>query len=356
MLKTFEAILLACMSLLLFSLCGCSDSGVQQEELSDREATVIESMEKIQANFDTARSRHMASVMGGNRALVSDGRLWCFDYDEDYSPVLACYVLTDGVPGNFTVLAEDCVPACIALEDGRLYYINQNGSSSVESIRTDGSDRQVLVDEPCSFLQLEGGKMYFCDAAGRFCTAAADGSGKTVLIDDICCYTYYFDGWVLYQSGNDGESLHLLRLDDGKDLKLSSTVSYAPLIIDNTLYYTQKTGEGSRICSLALEEGAFRVYSPLIRGAAEFVDDAGQGWTVRAMPADERLGQSSVPLAELDGGSWHQGGYSGYRLCDWAGEQRVDAFYENGGRLRSFVFVDENGNETEYIAGEVRQK
>ena len=68
------------------------------------------------------------------------------------------------------------------------------------------------------------------------------------------------------------------------------------------------------------------------------------------------LRQSSLPLAELDGGVWRQGGYSGYRLCDWAGEQRVDAFYENGGRLRSFVFVDENGNETEYIAGEVRQK
>ena len=63
-----------------------------------------------------------------------------------------------------------------------------------------------------------------------------------------------------------------------------------------------------------------------------------------------------ITLAELDGGVWRQGGYSGYRLCDWAGEQRVDAFYENGGRLRSFVFVDENGNETEYIAGEVRQK
>ena len=96
--------------------------------------------------------------------------------------------------------------------------------------------------------------------------------------------------------------------------------------------------------------------SPLIRGAAEFFYDAGQGWTVRAVPADERLGQSSIPLAELDGGSWRQGGYSGYHLCDWAGEQRVDAFYENGGRLRSFVLVNADGSETEYMAGKIRQK
>ena len=68
MLKTFEAILLACMSLLLFSLCGCSDSGAKQEELSDQKVTVIESVEKISANFDKAQSLHMASVMGGNLA------------------------------------------------------------------------------------------------------------------------------------------------------------------------------------------------------------------------------------------------------------------------------------------------
>ena len=178
-----------------------------------------------------------------------------------------------------------------------------------------------------------------------------------MLIDDLCCYPYVFDGMVLYQSGKDGESLHLLTLEDGTDRKLTSAVSYAPVIIDNMLYYTQKTGEGSRICRMALETGVTEVFdSPLIQGAAEFILVPGQGWMVRAVPADARLEQSSIPLAELDGGAWRQGGYSGYRLCDWAGEQRVDAFYENGGRLRSFVLVDDSGRETEYMAGVVRQR
>lgn len=357
MLKTFESILLSAMTLLLFTLCGCSDNAAPPEGTPDPQAAVIESAAGLSTNFDTAASQRMASLMGGNRALISGDRLWCFDYDENASPVLASYTLTDGVPGNFTILQSDCVPEYICMEGDRLYYINDNGSSFIESIRVDGADRQVLADEPCDFLQICEGELYFCDAAGHFCRAALDGSGRQILIDDICCYPFVFDGRVLYQSGKDGESLHLLSLEDGRDVKLTSTVSYAPVIIENTLYYTQKTDEGSRICRLEPESGVTQVFdSPLIQGAAEFILVPGQGWTVRAVPADARISQSSIPLAELDGGAWRQGGYSGYRLCDWAGEQRVDAFYENGGRLRSFVLVGADGRETEYMAGTVRQK
>lgn len=357
MLKTFEAILLSCLTLLLFTLCGCSDSTTAPEKTPEPQVTVIEGEAGLSTNFDTAASLRMASFMGANRALIHGDRLWCFDYDENAFPVLACYTLTDDVPEDFTILQTGCVPEYICMEGDRLYYINDNGSSSLESIRIDGGDRQVLADEPCDFLQICEGELYFCDAAGRFCKAALDGRGLQVLIDDVCCYPFVFDGRVLYQSGKDGESLHLLTLEDGTDRKLTSTVSYAPVIIENMLYYTQKTDEGSRICGLELESGAAQVFdSPLIQGAAEFIPEPGQGWTVRAVPADARLEQSSIPLAELDGGAWRQGGYSGYRLCDWAGEQRVDAFYENGGRLRSFVLVSADGRETEYMAGTVRQK
>ena len=357
MLKTFEAILLSAMTLVLFTLCGCSDSTAAPEKTPEPQVTVIESEAGLSTNFDTAPSLRMASFMGANRALIHGDRLWCFDYDENASPVLACYTLKEGVPEDFTILQTGCVPEYICMEGDRLYYINDNGSASIESIGTDGKDHQVLVEEPCGFLQISGGELYFCDAAGRFCKAAPDGSGRQVLIDDLCCYPYVFDGMVLYQSGKDGESLHLLTLEDGRDRKLTSTVSYAPVIIENMLYYTQKTDEGSRICRIALETGAIQVFdSPLIHGAAEFILVPGQGWTVRAVPADARISQSSILLSQLDSGVWSQGGYSGYRLCDWAGDQRVDAFYENGGRLRSFVLVSADGNETEYMAGTVRQK
>ena len=355
MLKTFETILLVSMILLLFTLCGCRDSAVPEEEQTP-EPTAASGFVSILTNFDTEQSKRMANFMGVNRAHIEDNMLYCFEYDKDYAPVLACYEIADGGLTHFKVLAEDCVPQYLSFWEGRLYYINGNGSSAVESIGADGSDRRVLLDEPCTCLQLWDGCLYFCDASGNFCRAGLDGGDKTLLIDDICCYAYYMDGAVLYQSGSDGESLHWVELESGTDRKLTGTVSYVPVILENTLYYTQKTAEGNRICSLELDTGYTQVYeTPLIKGAAEFIYDEARGWCVRAIPADERVEQSIISVQELGTGAWTQCGYSGYRLCDWAGDGRIDAAYENGGRLRNFVLVWPQG-ETEYIAGQIRQK
>ena len=81
MLKTFEAILLLCMSMLLFGLCACSDSGPAPEDLPEPDVKVVESVEKISTNFDTAASQRMAAVIGKNRALMKAARL---DYDDVY--------------------------------------------------------------------------------------------------------------------------------------------------------------------------------------------------------------------------------------------------------------------------------
>ena len=83
MLKTFEAILLLCMSMLLFGLCACSDSGPAPEDLPEPDVKVVESVEKISTNFDTAASQRMAAVIGKNRALIEGDRLWCFAFDEE---------------------------------------------------------------------------------------------------------------------------------------------------------------------------------------------------------------------------------------------------------------------------------
>ena len=85
MLKTFESILLSIMTLLLFALCGCSDSAAAPENTTGPRETVIENAPGLSTDFDTAASLRMASFMGGNRALVSGDRLWCFEFDENAS-------------------------------------------------------------------------------------------------------------------------------------------------------------------------------------------------------------------------------------------------------------------------------
>lgn len=362
MIKYRKTAVLLGMLLLLASLGGCSESGPAPEAspaVLDEGAGSFAGAGNaaLSTSFDTEQSERMASFMGENRALLAENMLYCLAYDEDYAPVLASYEIVDGSLTGFSILAEDCVPRYLSLWEGRLYYINGSGSASIESIAADGSDRRVLVGESCRCLQIWDGSLYFCDASGRFCRADGNGGEKTVLIDDTCFYAYCMDGSVLYQSGSDGESLHLFRLEDGTDTKLTGTVSYAPVRIENTLWYTQKTDEGSRIGSLSLETGALQTYDmPPIQGAAEFIHDGQLGWCARVVPADVRQEQSVIPLAELESGAWSPCGYSGYRLCDWAGPLRIDAAYENGGRLRSFVLVSPDGSETEYLSAQIRQK
>lgn len=360
--KIIKIMALLCAVFVLLGLCACSDRGDNanigdaEEKQPVRDSESWEKPEKLSTNFDTRRSEHMSDFMSGGRAAVQDNMVYGLEFDENYAPVLAGYEVLDGGLSRFKILAEGCVPEYLTYYEGRLYYIN-GSSFKVESISADGSDRRVLLDEPADCLQIVDGLMYFCDASGRFCRAELDGSGKTMLIDDACFYAYCFDGMVLYQSGNDGESLHLRKLEDGSDIKLTDTVSYAPVIIENTLYYTQGTNDGNRVCGVDLSSGIVQVYeTPIIKGAAEFVYDAEKGWLARFVPIDERLEQSLIPVAELGEYEGDPCGYSGYRLCDHAGGGiRIDAEYENGGRLRCFVLTLPDGREIKYISGQVQQ-
>ena len=60
MLKTFETILLASMILLLFTLCGCRDSAVPEEEQTP-EPTAASGFVSLLTNFDTEQSKRMTA-------------------------------------------------------------------------------------------------------------------------------------------------------------------------------------------------------------------------------------------------------------------------------------------------------
>ena len=85
------------------------------------------------------------------------------------------------------ILADDCVPEFLLALDGRLYYVNPRRGGEIESIAPDGSDRQVLVDESCDWMQIYDGELYFCDGEAQFWHMQPDGSGKTLLLQGPCC-------------------------------------------------------------------------------------------------------------------------------------------------------------------------
>jgi len=237
-----------------------------------------------------------------------------------------------------------------------VYYLNSL-EGSVESIDLEGNDRQVIISGGCDWLQLSGGKLYYCDESGRYCRAELDGSGATVLMDESVYYPYYMDGVVLYQSELDGESLHLRWLSDGADMKLTDAPSYAPVILDDTIYYTQNCGEFNRICSIELGESpAVKMYDmPEIHGAAEFFYDMQSGWRARYILSDGS-GQAELPVDKLGGGRGQLSENSAYMLCDYVGEGiRTDVCQGADGRVNCFVMDCPDGTEVVYFSGKSRK-
>ena len=296
-------------------------------------------------SFDRAETDRMINLMSGNRALVLDGALYTFDYDEAYAPVLVRYELTEEGLGERTVLLEDCLPTYLLELDGFLYFINDR---AIERVDLDGGNRETIRAEESDFLQSRDGLLYFCDEKGRFCKAQPDGSGERVVIDDTCFYPWLTGSAVLYQSGSDGESLHIFWLEDGTNSAALDRAVYAPVAVGDRLYATGAEG----LLSLDLDGMDSQVLPvETLRGAAEIIPHQGR-YVLRWVLEENGLKQVTAELKDLGKLRVQAADYKGYRLCDFAGDGwRVDAWYNPDGRLRCFVLVAPDGTETEYIAG-----
>ena len=293
--------------------------------------------------FDAAETEKMINIMCRSRALILEGRLYCFDFDSEYRPVLAAYDILDDSLGEQEILAENCRPEDLAELDGRVYYVN---SGALESIKTDGSGRKTLREGSCSFFQIHEGQLYYCDEAGRFCTARADGKGETILINDRCFYPWLTPKAVIYQSYSDLERLHLYWREDGTYTPLSPGAGYAPIAVGDRLYYTSREG----LASVSLDGTDLReTVLPELVSAVELLPE-GEAYRLRWVADVNGLRQRGAALDTL--GDAETGDAAGYRMCDYVGGgYRVDACYNPDGRIRCFALVFPDGHEVEYIAG-----
>lgn len=299
--------------------------------------------------FSAEESGRMQSFMSENRALVTDEAVYTLELDQQHEPVLAEYRLKSGKLSDFKVLTVNCVPKWLAEHEGVLYYVNELNDQKLERLETESGKLKVLTDYACSYLQIRDGRLYFCDGEGFFCTTAMDGSDKRVIIDKPCCYAYILGEAVIFQSESEGEILKLRYSIDGKprEIALTESTAYAPVVIGERLYYSM----GPQIHSMGLNGMDPEILdSPPISGAAEFIRE-GEIWYARAITEDYGLTQWRCPL---EGGVVEENGYKGYLYCDFTdGKRRIDADYFSDGRLRAFLLTGTGGGRSEYLYGEV---
>lgn len=330
--------------LCLVWLCGCGKSG--NAVVPDKEDLKLLEARTPQA-FSPEETERMIRFMSANRAFLSGGRLYCLGFDEAYLPLLVSYRLEDNTLSDWTSLAENCVPEYLCMADERLYYINAQAGNSIESIAPDGSDRQVLHEGPCSFLQIYEDALYYCTENGLLCRAGLDGSGEAPVLDKSCFYPYLTDGMLIYQeAGNKHLRLHWL--EDGTDIELTGHAAYAPVVIGERIYYTGQDGLMSMSLD-GMDGDALPV--PSLQGAVEFCLQ-GDGFLARGVTDENGLRQWSLALESLaDGLEYAQ--ERGYLRCDYAGDgYRIDAAYNSDGRLRCFTLTAPDGSAIEYTGRE----
>ena len=334
--KTRRILTAALLCLLL--LCACGQEGDGPEPSPD---FVLPQGRKL-VSLTQEESCAMARCLNANRAYLAGERLYCYDFDGAWQPVLARYNWKGGRLDGYTVLAEGCVPEYLCLWDGWLYYIDRAGGG-IERVPEQGGARELMRAGPCDWLSLREGILYFCDGEGRFLSLDPATGEETAILPGPCDWAYPLEGAVLYLAAADGGRLHLYWTEDGADELLSYAAASPALIWEDRLWYCS----GGALHSVGLDGLGARVYAlPEHDGAVELLPLA-EGLTLRGIREESGPAQWAGPP---EGPFQRQA--RGYRICDWlGGGVQIDSVYEPDGRIRCYLLTDESGAELSFLAG-----
>ena len=324
--------------LLLLLLAGCGQSGAEESGSlmagGDWGAALRLTPEESQA---------MARVLNANRVLYREGSLYCYDFDEDWKPVLARYTWKDGKLSGFRVLAEGCVPEYLCYVDGWLCYINRD-TGAMERVSAEGGERQLMRQGPCRCLTARGGLLYYCDEAGRCLALDMARNFDTPVLEGPCDFIWPMGNAILYREADGGRIL--CRNENGREMILSPEAASPPLLLADRIWYRF----AGSLVARSFSGGEDLVYAlPEHTGDLELLPGA-DGPLLRGIREDKGLvqweGGPDGPFEDLD---------RGYRICDWLGDGLwVDTVYEPDGRIRCYLLRDEAGTELSFLAGKIQ--
>lgn len=325
---------------LLLAGCGAGQSGGSAPEPSP-DPTPAEL--RLPEPLSEEESRAMAMVLNANRVLLGDEVLFCYDFDEDWKPVLARYRWKDGELSGFAVVAEGCVPEYLCRTGSKLYYIDRS-SGALERVSEWGGKREVLNAGPCRWLCLRQGLLYFCDREGRFLSLDPKTREETELLAGPCAFAYPLEGAILWQDAAE-RGIFLTDTVNQVTRQLSRGPVGAPLLLEDRLWFYC----AGAVHGLSLEGDSPKVYwVPETDGAVELLPESG-GLLLRGIRETKGTAQWSGaphgPFRFLP---------RGYRVCDWLGDGlRVDTVYEPDGRILCYELRDGEGRELRFLAGNV---
>ena len=324
-------------------LCACGKTGeLKSEKLHIRKILNLE-LEPLCRD----ESREMMNFMAGGRARVINDTLYTMEFDGELRPCLGAYDIAEGGLENFRILAENCVPEFLNEYKGKLYYINRENNSAIETVAADGSGAKVLKAGPADFLNVRAGELYYTDSKLRLCKSDLEGKREQIILAEGCYYPYYVGEKLLYQKSRN-EHLYIYNFKDGSDMEITDIPSYGPVIIDDRFYCTVEDG----IYSTNLQgTEAVKYEIKDIQGIADY-EAQDSGVKISGVCGNDGVYSWSFS-PENPGDSFSKIPGGGYRLCEFRDESySVYSFLEPAGRIKSFALFCPDGREIRYIKGE----
>ncbi|MCI6957277.1 MAG: DUF5050 domain-containing protein [Candidatus Faecousia sp.] len=267
----------------------------------------------LDVRFTPEQAMDMSNFMVLGRYAILDGKLYGYCSKSSTDRRLVCYDYDPALPKEsrltgYKQLDEGGAPCYIQTANGYLYYIcwNVNGNT-LRRIGMDGSDKTVLYDKDCDYLQICGDTMYFTDENHRLVSADLDGQNITTLIDKEVYYSYCLgDGWFLYQDDADGESLHITNVRLGYDQRLSEDKVFGCVLEGAYLYYVDvhdyENGTGS-LTRLNLDTLETEVSETVMHGTVLIA--GGRIWS-----QSYGISEETENWMRLEDGSWDGLGYT----------------------------------------------
>ena len=205
--------------LLTLALCACGGEPAAEEPTEELPPFAMD------ADFSPEESMAMSNFNACGIAIIEDnvfyGR-WLVDGSDNFQLVRVDLALEGDFlePGDWSVLHEDTYPNYINKVGDTLYFLDQGADDSdcVAKVDIDGQNYTVLAEDGFDFLSLHNDRLYFSDGDHNYCSTDLEGGDRQTVLEGSVYDPYFLtDDWFLYRDMNDGESLHLYNVDNGRN-------------------------------------------------------------------------------------------------------------------------------------------
>lgn len=192
----------------------------------------------------------------------------------------------------------------INLVDGYLYYVNGSDNNRIYRIKTDGSDRRLLVSDACGMLHAAGDRLFYQSRTegGGLYSAALDGSGKKRITPDLAPSFTVYEGYVYYRNDSEGGALYRSSIDGFEQTALTTSAAACVTVYEGYVYYIS-SGDDGRVYRMSTQGGSASAVTTT--GAAEFVLSGGtlffRGDTQAGIYRCNASGGSVTKLTDDDG-------------------------------------------------------